>query len=130
MDALVEIKAAGLVVSLAGGQLKIANPSRLTNELRNLIRSNKQEIVRQLFGTQVQQDARERIEERAAQPTKARVYCYRTTEKPATELVVIMPDTEPDEALDKLKNKYGNRLLDVYPSPHCMAGMPNNATRH
>ncbi|MFI3157114.1 MAG: hypothetical protein QX199_13255 [Methylococcaceae bacterium] len=45
-----------------------------------------------------------------------RVYCYRVKEKPHSELMVIMPDTELDEAYEKLRLKFGDRLLTVYES--------------
>ncbi|MDD5319145.1 MAG: hypothetical protein PHD43_00765 [Methylococcales bacterium] len=46
-----------------------------------------------------------------------RVYCYRVKDKPISELTVIMPNTELDEAYQKLKLKYGDRLLTVYERP-------------
>jgi hypothetical protein len=146
MNVFNEIEAAGLIVSLAGEQLKIANPKNLTNGLRNLIRTNKQEIIKQLLGVQLKQDIRERIEERAAimeydgglsrkeaelaAIAAIRVYCYKTTEKPTIELSVIMPNTELNEAIEKLKNKYGEKLLDVYPSPYCITYIPANTSKH
>ncbi|MDO9048990.1 MAG: hypothetical protein Q7U66_14820 [Methylobacter sp.] len=146
MNILSEIEAAGLVVSLAGDRLEISNPSRLTAELKNLMIANKQEIIKQLSGTQLQQDIREQIEERAAimeydggltrrdaeaaATAAIRVYCYRMKDKPTTELTVIMPGTELTEALEKMRNKYGDRLLDVYPSPYCIAGILVNTTKH
>jgi hypothetical protein len=146
MNVFNEIEAAGLIVSLVGEQLKIANPTKLTDGLRNLIRINKQEIIKQLSGAQLQQDIREQIEERAAimeydgglsrkdaeQAAAAalRVYCYRMKDKPTSELTVIMPGTEFDEALENLKNQFGDRLLDVYPSPSCMSSLPVNITKH
>lgn len=146
MNVLNQIASAGLIVSLAGERIEIANPSYLTDGLRNLIRTNKQEIIKQLFGVQLKQDIRERIEERAAimeydgrltrkdaeqaATASMRVYCYKTTEKPTIELTVIMPNTELDEAIEKLKNKYGERLLDVYSSPYCITYIPVNITKH
>lgn len=49
-------------------------------------------------------------------PAAIRVYCYRVKEKPHSELVAIMPNTELDEAYEKLKLKFGDRLLTVYES--------------
>jgi hypothetical protein len=43
-----------------------------------------------------------------------RVYCYRVKDKPNSELTVLMPNTELDEAYQKLRLKYGDRLLTVY----------------
>jgi len=59
-----------------------------------------------------------------------RVYCYRMRDKPAAELTVIMPGTELSEALENMQNKYGDRLLDIYPNQYCMAGIPVNSTKH
>ena len=36
------------------------------------------------------------------------------TDKPYSELVAIMPNTELDEAYENLRLKYGDRLLTVY----------------
>ena len=52
-----------------------------------------------------------------------RVYCYRVKSKPNSELTVIMPNTELPEAIEKLKEKYGDRLLSVTP-------MIINPTKH
>ncbi len=49
-------------------------------------------------------------------PAAIRVYCYRVKEKPQSELVVIMPNTRLDEAYEKLKLKFRDRLLTVYES--------------
>jgi hypothetical protein len=152
MNILNEINQAGVSISLDGERIKVSNPSYLTDKLRNLIHTNKQEIVSQLARTseaksnELLQDIREHLEERAAimeydgglsrhdaeqAATKAiRVYCYRMTDKPYTELTVIMPNTEFDEAIEKMKNKYGDHLLDVYPSPYCMDGTLANNTKH
>lgn len=51
-----------------------------------------------------------------AATTAIRVYCYRVKDKPNSELIAIMPDTELDEAYQNLKLKYGDRLLTVYES--------------
>jgi len=139
MDALKEIKDAGLNISLVGEQLKVDNAERLTDRLRNLIRTNKPALVSQLSRTnaakanELQNDIREQIEERAAimefdgglsrkeaeQAATAaiRVYCFRVKEKPNSELVVIMPSTELDEARKSLMLRYGERLLAVYEMP-------------
>ncbi len=138
MDALSKIESEGFNVSLVGGNLSVSPASNLTQPQREFLKLHKQELIRQLSSTQLQQDIREQIEERAAimeydggltrkeaeQAATAaiRVYCYRVKDKPHSELVVIMPNTELDEAIENLKNKYGDRLLDVYPSPHCITG--------
>jgi len=146
MNILNEINQAGLSVTLAGEMLKVEGPP-LTGYFRGLIIANRAEIIKQLSSAQIQQNIREQIEERAAimeidgglsrkdaeQAASAaiRVYCYRMKDKPSSELTVIMPGTELDEALEKLQNKYGDRLLDVYPSPYCMTGIiPHSATKH
>jgi hypothetical protein len=146
MNLLNEINQAGLIVSLVGDRIKVDNPAKLTDGLRNLLRTNKQEIIRQLSGAQLQQNIREQIEERSAimeydgglsrkdaeQAAAAaiRVYCYRMKDKPNSELTAIMPGTELDEARENLKNKFGDRLLEVYPSPYCMTGTLANSTKH
>jgi len=82
---------------------------------------------------------REQIEERAAimeydgglsrhdaeqEATKAiRVYCYRTKEKPDSELVAIMPNTSLAEAHESLSLRYGDKLLAVYENTPNMAGI-------
>ncbi len=148
MDALKEIKQAGLIISLAGDQLKVDNAERLTDRLRSLIRTNKPALVSQLSKTnaakanELQNDIREQIEERAAimefdgglsrkeaeQAATAaiRVYCFRVKEKPNSELVVIMPNTELDEARKSLMLRYGERLLAVYEMPAQQINLNHN----
>ena len=147
MSALSKIEAAGFVVTLVDGCLDITpTKAALTDDQRSYIKTHKPEIIRQLSGTQLQQDIRDRIEERAAimeydsgltrkdaeqaATTTMRVYCYRMKDKPAKELTVIMPGTELDEALIKMRNQYGDRLLDVYPNPYCITGIPVSTTNH
>jgi hypothetical protein len=139
MNILNDITNAGLNISLVGDQLRIANPEKLNDSLRDLIRANKSEIIKYFSNTQLLQDIRERTEERSAimefdgglsrqdadvAATKSmRVYCYRVKSKPNSELTVIMPNTELPEAIEKLKEKYGDRLLSVTP-------MIINPTKH
>ena len=139
MNILNDITNAGLNISLVGDQLRIANPERLNDSLRDLIRANKSEIIKYFSNTQLLQDIRERTEERsaimefdgglsrqdadAAAAKSMRVYCYRVKSKPNSELTVIMPNTELPEAIEKLKEKYGDRLLSVTP-------MIINPTKH
>jgi len=142
MNILNDINTAGLNISLVGDRLKVANPEKLNDSLRNLIRTNKAEIIKQLSVAQIQQNIREQIEERAAiqefdgglqradadvaAAKSMRVYCYRVTDKPNSELTVIMPNTELIEAEAKLREKYGDRLLSVEP----MATMAESPTKH
>ena len=139
MNILNDITNAGLNISLVGDQLRIANPEKLNDSLRDLIRANKSEIIKYFSNTQLLQDIRERTEERsaimefdgglsrqdadAAAAKSMRVYCYRVKSKPNSELTVIMPNTELPEAIEKLKEKYGDRLLSVTP-------MIINPTKH
>lgn len=139
MNILNDITNAGLNISLVGDQLRIANPERLNDSLRDLIRANKSEIIKYFSNTQLLQDIRERTEERsaimefdgglsrqdadAAAAKSMRVYCYRVKSKPNSELTVIMPNTELPEAIEKLKEKYGDRLLSV-------TAMIINPTKH
>ena len=56
--------------------------------------------------------------------TKAiRVYCYRTKEKPDSELVAIMPNTSLAEAHESLSLRYGDKLLAVYENTPNLAGI-------
>ena len=114
MNILSEIKQAGLVVSMAGAQLKIGNPSRLTAGLRNLIIANKPEIIKQLTAAQIQHDIRNCLEDKPAVMTG---YCYRVTDKPDSILIVNTPGESLPEITKGLQLKYGNRLLEVYPMP-------------
>ena len=131
MNILNDITNAGLNISLAGDQLRIANPEKLNDSLRDLIRANKSEIIKYFSNTQLLQDIRERNEERSAimefdgglsrqdadvaAAKSMRVYCYRVTDKPDSELVTLKPNVELAEATQELKERYGDRLLDVYP---------------
>jgi hypothetical protein len=101
MNLLGEINRAGLLLSLAGDRIKVDNPSKLTDDLRNLLRANKREIIRLLSCKDAPQ-----------------VYCYRVTDKPNAKLTVIMPGTELEEATEHLQAMFGSRLLEVMPSPH------------
>ena len=134
MTALSKITEAGFIVTLVNGGIDVTpTKAELTASQFEYIKSHKQEIIKQLSGTQLQHGIRERLEERAAimeydggltrkdaeQAAAAaiRVYYYRTTEKPNSELVAIMPGVELDEATASLKLRYGDRLLAVYPMP-------------
>lgn len=146
MNTLLKIKEAGFDISLVDGFIEVSPADALTDTQRDYIKSHKQALIRQLSCAQLQQDIREQIEERAAimeydggltrrdaeqaATSSIRVYCYRMRDKPSTELTVIMPGTELTEALEKMRNKYGDRLLDVYPSPYCITGTPVNTTNH
>ena len=43
------------------------------------------------------------------------VYCYRLKDQPDRELVVIMPDTQGEDPLAEMLNKFGDRLLSFEP---------------
>ncbi len=140
MSALLKIQSAGFDVALVNGNLNVTpTKTELTDAQRIFIKKHKTEIVKEFSATQLQQDIRERTEERAAimefdgglsrqdadvAATKAmRVYCYRVTDKPDSELVTLKPNVELAEATQELKERYGDRLLDVYP-------MIINPTKH
>ena len=131
MNILSEIEAAGLIVSLAGDQLKITNPSRLAARLKNLMIANKPEIIKQLSSAQVQHDVREQIETRHQEPTAAiKIYRYRVTDKPNSELTVITHDKEPSEIKEGLLNRYGARLIAVYEQGNYVTMTPPTETKH
>jgi hypothetical protein len=56
-------------------------------------------------------------------------YNYRVTDKPDSELVVIMPGLNLEEAKAELLNKYGDRLVSI--SSQIISETPaiNNLTR-
>jgi hypothetical protein len=143
MDILQELNLAGLSVSLEGDRVKVENPGRLTNGLRDLIRSHKPDIVSRLSkaraaqNSEMQQAIREQVEERAAikeydgglpraeaerqADSAARAYCYRLTDKPNSELWVIMSGTNLVEAKASLERRFGIRLVAVYEPPAYLA---------
>lgn len=140
MSALLKIQSAGFDVALVNGNLNITpTKTELTDAQRIFIKKNKTEIVKEFSATQLQQDIRERTEERAAimefdgglsrqdadvAATNAmRVYCYRVTDNPGSELVAIKPNVELAEATQELRQRYGDRLLTVTP-------MTFNQTKH
>ena len=140
MSALIKIQSAGFDVALVNGNLNITpTKTELTDAQRIFIKKNKTEIVKEFSATQLQQDIRERTEERAAimkidgglshqdadfAATNAmRVYCYRITDNPDSELVAIKPNVELAEATQELRQRYGDRLLTVTP-------MTFNQTKH
>jgi hypothetical protein len=152
MNALARMIKAGFDINLVDGFIEIHPASSLNMQQREFVKLHKAEIMAQLSiikaakTNELLQDIQEQIEERAAimefdgglsrhDAVQAairaiRVYCYRVTDKPDRELTVIMPNTELDEAVEKLKVKYGDRLLDVYTSPYCMTGVIANSTKH
>ena len=140
MSALLKIQSAGFDVALINGNLNITpTKAELTDAQRIFIKKHKTEIVKEFSATQLQQDIRERTEERAAimefdgglsrqdadvaAAKSMRVYCYRVTDKPDSELVTLKPNVELAEATQELKERYGDRLLEVYP-------MIINPTKH
>ncbi len=140
MSALLKIQSAGFDVALINGNLNVTPTKKpLTDIQRIFIKKHKTEIVKEFSATQLQQDIRERTEERAAimefdgglsrqdadvaAAKSMRVYCYRVTDKPDSELVTLKPNVELTEATQELKERYGDRLLEVYP-------MIINPTKH
>jgi hypothetical protein len=140
MSALLKIQSAGFDVALVNGNLNITpTKTELTDAQRIFIKKNKTEIAKEISATQIQQNIRDSIEERAAimefdgglsrqdadvAATNAmRVYCYRVTDKPDSELVTLKPNVELTEATQELKERYGDRLLSVTP-------MNFNQTKH
>jgi hypothetical protein len=140
MSALLKIQSAGFDVALVNGNLNITPTKKeFTDAQRIFIKKHKTEIVKEISATQIQQNIRDSIEERAAiiefdgglsrqdadvAATNAmRVYCYRVTDKPDSELVTLKPNIELTEATQELKERYGDRLLSVTP-------MTFNQTKH
>jgi hypothetical protein len=69
----------------------------------NLIRSNKAAIIAQLSKPKAER-----------QPQVMRVYYYRVTDKPDSELTVCT-DHSLEEVREGLINRYGDKLITVYP---------------
>jgi hypothetical protein len=114
MNILNELTNAGLNISLAGAHLKVANPSRLTTGLRNIITTNKSQITKELTAAQIQHEIRGRLEDK---PTVISSYCYRVTDKPNSILTVNTHSQSLLEITETLKEKYGGRLIEVYLMP-------------
>ncbi len=120
MDALHKIRAAGFDVSLINDNgLAVTNASKLSGQQRDFIKTHKAEIIAELAAAKILQDIKQRTRKDAEQAATSsiRVYCYRTTEKPNSELVAIMPGQSLEEARESLVLRFGARLLDVYPMP-------------
>ncbi len=114
MNILSEIKTAGLLLSMVGDQLQVANSSKLTAALRLLITGNKPEIIKQLTAAQIQHDIRDRLEDK---PSASTCYCFRVTDKPKSILTVNSQHPTLAAAKQSLMQKYGARLIDCYPMP-------------
>ena len=114
MNLLNELASAGLDISLVGGYLKVANPSRLTTDLRNTITANKSQLAKELTAAQIQHEIRGRLEDK---PTVISSYCYRVTDKPNSILTVNTHSQSLLEITEALKRKFGGRLIEVYLMP-------------
>jgi hypothetical protein len=99
MSALLKIRKAGFDVSLFGDSFQITQSSKLTIQQRAFLKSHKAEIITELISETM--------------PPKLQVFNYRVTDKPDSDLTVIMPNTTLSEAKEKLTDKYGDRLLTV-----------------
>lgn len=67
MSALLKLQSDGFVVTLDNGNLNVTpTKTPLSDTKRILIKKNKFEIINEINATQLQQDIRERNEERAA----------------------------------------------------------------
>ena len=113
MNILSEIKTAGLLLSMVGDQLQVANSSKLTTALRALITGNKPEIIKQLTAAQIQHDIRGRLEDR---PEISTSYCYQVIDKPDAVLTLISRQSVA-VAKQSLVQKFGDRLIGFYPMP-------------
>lgn len=132
-DLFNEIHQAGLKISMHGDQLKVEGS--LTERLRNLIRNNKQTLIKHLAkshdaqANELQQNIRESIEERSAilehdaglpkveaerqAVNSMKVYRYRHAEKPDSDLICILPGCDLAEAETSLKRRFGDKFISV-----------------
>lgn len=111
MTALSKIQSAGFIVTMVNGSLAVKpTKAKLTDSQKDYIKTHKEEIkdeiIKQILGAQLHD---------ALETKSMRVYSYRVKSKPSSELTVIMPNTELDEAIVKLNEKFGDRLLSVMP---------------
>lgn len=104
MGALAKIKDAGFQVTLNGDGFLITPSSKLTMPQREFLKLHKAEIVGELKAKQ-------------PEPKKGGVYCYRTTENPKSALVMIAPESDLKDAWESLRQKYSDRLIEVFVMP-------------
>ncbi|MDO9170131.1 MAG: hypothetical protein Q7U18_13725 [Methylobacter sp.] len=52
-----------------------------------------------------------------SQTKKGGAYCYRTSENPKAVLVMVAPESDLQDAWDELRQKYGDRLIEVFVMP-------------
>ena len=134
---LSRLRADGLALEVTGANLKVWPRSRLTDEHRTLILSQKSALLLLLSGrrprplpAKAREAVREAIEERAAiqefdggmsrseaesaARAAMRVYEYRVTDSPGSWLLLIAPRRELDEARRIVEGRFGaKRIIDV-----------------
>ena len=101
MGALAKIKDAGFKVTLNGDGFLVTPSSKLTMPQREFLKMHKTEIVGELKAKQ-------------PEPKTGGVYCYRTAENPKAVLVMVDPESDLKGAWESLRQKYGDRLIDVF----------------
>lgn len=103
MAALLSVRNAGFSVALAGGSFEVTPASKITQSLREFLKSHKAEIIGELKAELMP----------ASRPVVAAVYSYRTTEKPEALLTMVTQGKTLEEAHHILDNRYGGKLLSV-----------------
>ena len=99
------------------------NPSNPENNTHGELTENIREQIEERAAIMEFNGGLSRTDAEQAAVNAIRVYCYRTKEKPDSELVAIMPNTSLAEAHESLSLRYGDRLLAVYENTPNLAGI-------
>jgi hypothetical protein len=130
---ITEVRAAGGRIEVYDGKLRLTAPKPLPDDLVDLIKAHKPELLAALCQneeTDYDEAIREHLEERAAiqeydggltreqAETEARqalrVYEYRLTDNPNAWLVMIAPRCDLDQATRTCRKRFGpDRVLEV-----------------
>ena len=127
-----EIQSAGGRIEVNHGKLRLTAPKPLSDDLVDLIKAHKPELLVTLCKDEEsdhEESIHEHLEERAAimeydggltrdqaetEARKAlRVFEYRLTDNPDAWLVLIAPGCDLDEASESLRVRFEKRLIDV-----------------
>lgn len=132
VDILSRLHEQGFQVTAEGDRLQVRPASRVTDELRSVLRAHKPQLLQALSGmaAELDADAREYIAERqaigeidgglspdeAARMATARIYQFRLTDDPHSWLLVLAkPGDGPAEVAASLRSHFGSaRVIEVH----------------
>ncbi len=117
MGALAKIEQAGFNVVLEGDSFDISPASQLTIPQRAFLKQHRAEIIEELKSVNMVNVVNIDIQTILPENKKGGVYCYRVTDKPKSVLVMVAPESDLKDAWESLRQKYGDRLIEVYPMP-------------